>query len=269
MNNWVNSINKYILDEWVEDFTQMMVSTQRNIRWSTIRSVLLFYQKNMKDIELRDERSFWEGNQYWNIYPKTLDKIINEHDEFIEQEIEVVEGFLLSMNKQTRFRQRGFGDMGIVRSFTTAPDFWVTQYHEEMEYNHRIASGEYPVEAWKNSHRPIPSPEPEPEPESDDDDNIRLTETSPADTRAMTGEWPVEYMGEDPWEDTITVVESVLNSDDEEEEEDEGVIWVKESTKNSLKEIQSIIDDNVQGNIPDGVYLDLVNKMKEAFEINK
>ena len=49
--------------------------------------------------------------------------------------------------------------------------------------------------------------------------------------------------------------------DDDDDDDDEEV----QDTKKSIKKIQTIIDGEINGKIPDGIYLELMNQLKLAF----
>ena len=92
-----------------------------------------------------------------------------------------------------------------------------------------------------------------------------VTQFNDEEQEARNGEGPIlDVQSPEQYEDTEDGPNEIIQ--ERQEGNHPGHITTTPSAKDSLREIQSIIDEDVKDLIPEGTYLHLMNKMKEAYD---
>jgi hypothetical protein len=201
------------------------------LRWFTVRKFAEFYLENSNlTTPLRIPL---------NRLNVSLDEIIAEADLVLNREIESLQREFLHRDPRTQEQGGGF----------------VAQFNEEEEQSER---GEGPSldqgSAMTEHAQPEEQSEEEEQPEEQD---IRQQEGRPV--QDLPRREHVVHMEND--------ANALMNELLQDRMEGEAPYYItpQPSAKDTLKEIQSIIDEDVKDLIPEGTYLLLANKMKEAF----
>ena len=71
---------------------------------------------------------------------------------------------------------------------------------------------------------------------------------------------------DDDTDDTDDDEEEQISDDDTDDDEEEQISEEVKRVKDSIKKVQTIIDAELNGNISDGIYIDLMNQLKLAFD---
>lgn len=304
---WDKYLYNSVVDEWVMDFIDRMIRSgigklpSKNFRWSTIRCFLEFYVSNVR---IFYDKKLMKTPMILGILEMELDEIIQKKDEFIESEIKRVQDRVMCMETKLRSRERGFGKEKKITCLQTAPQFWVTQFNEEMEFKMNPSTTEEtntpPPPNWvkfqrkkrpkKRNWATVTRADPdrahrqymersrecsrwleaENERRREENESRRLDrEEFLADQRAAAA----AAAAEDRAATTaarreielraLRVVEQVETTTNHTSVSPRR--GSSESVKKTLSEAQSIIDEEIKDLIPEGIYLNLVNKMKETF----
>ena len=320
---WDKYLYNSVVDEWVMDFIDRMIRSDfgrlpsKNFRWSTIRCFLEFYVSNVR---IFYDKKLMKTPMILGTLEMELDEIIQKKDEFIESEIKRVQDRVMCMETKLRSRERGFGKEKKITCLQTAPQFWVTQFNEEMEFkmnpNTTEETNTPPPPNWvkfqrkkkpkKRNWATVTRADPdrahrqymersrecrrwleeENERRREENESRRLDrEEFLADQRAAAAaearaaarvQLPeavvatttaalraIELRGLRRELDARRVVEQIETTTNHTSVSPRR--GSSESVKKSLSEAQSIIDEEIKDLIPEGIYLNLVNKMKETF----
>ena len=279
------------VSQWRDAFKVEMQSRSENMHLHKVREFLEFCLSNV--------RIFYDTSLHKHfLYEKcpidmSLDEIIDMKDAFIETEIERLKERMMSMEKKVRSRE---SETGKITMHQTAPDFWVNQFNEEVDAEEGIAretSTPPPpnwlriqrkkekmakLTRWRNMVRPSVSNDywdrrwsapPRPHVRSHQyNDRTSLMHYDQRDHEGSTQSTPPSPPDHPSPEENIG--ESILQEIQEERQEGNGEYFITErSAKGSLKEMQTIIDEDVKDKITEGVYILLMSKMKEVFDYSK
>jgi hypothetical protein len=203
------------------------------LQWFTVRTFAEFYLENMPNGRWRD-MLISRATEFRRMSPA---EIIAEADLNTNREIE-------SLEREFLYRDPGTNEQG---------GFLVTQFNEEAAAE---LLGEGPsLDQGSSMTEHAQQAEQQEQEEQSEDEEERRRRIQEANTLADV-ERLIDYGENFIFNEVVA---------DRQEGEGNYHITPQPSAKDSLKEIQSIIDEGVKDLIPEGTYLLLANKMKEAF----
>ena len=274
---------------WMDSFKSEMRSISKYVRWYEARKLLEFYVSNVR---IFYDKSLHKTLTYEkNPIDMSLDEIIEKKDAFNEKEIERLQKRVMCMEKKKRSRERGFGKEEPITRFQTAPDFWVTQFNEEVDFAKNSDQGtttqtppkpnwlrlqqkkerEKKQSRWRNLCKPSVGEgyyqgmmDRRREVYSNNNGILNRYTPPSREQRSLVYNNP-------PTRSERDLGESILREIQEERREGNGGKYhiTEKSAKTHLTELQNIIDEKVKNTVTDGVYLELCNEMAKAFKLSK
>ena len=220
-----------------------------DLRWFTVRKFAVFYLENSDLTNTIRPRAAHPLDM-------TLDEIIAEKDNRCRREIDLLKGHFLSIDHAAQD-----WDYIALRGF-------VTQFNEEEETSSSSDSPPPRPPALEQEQEQVENEETSDEEVDDDHESFRPEHGQQyEDEEAAFNSWLADREAQGLSAPRQFVDSPLFNSimQDRREGEHPYYITPRPTAKDFLKEIQSIIDEDVKDLIPEGIYLRLANKMKEAF----
>ena len=258
------------VNQWIEQFEEKVYGTGGIIEWYQVNKALNFYVSNIPTLNGKENDLECSVDKP----DMTPEETVQKKEDLINDQIKEIKEHILCMEVCLRRREKGFGkDTPIVR-LGSAPQFWVTQFTEEMDYQKNPTDQE-PVTPPPSQH--IPKPTPKPPKRTVWHDWCKVTKATPRyqrsyGTASYTGSstsygsstsrnyYPYGRFTHDP-----TVSRRVVAQHDQPTPVARKTENSK-SSKDTIKEIQSLIDEEVKDKTTDGIYLALTDMLKEVFD---